>query len=152
MGRIVEIPVGQQKEFTARDGKLVPDFRIFTAGIEPYPGSDRVVRMTGSSTEQDMQGDTMSLSALSDMAKSPANLTIWLNHDYSLPDSIFGSLIDTPSIIHSKGVADLELKVDVEMDNPAAARVKRYIDNGRRLGCSVGCMVTKYEVPEKSDG
>jgi hypothetical protein len=129
-----------------------PDFQIFTAGIESDRTIKNRVNMIGSSTQQDMQGDTMSLLALNDMTKAAENLTIWLNHDYSLPDSMFGSIVGTPAIMHQDGIADLHLAVDVEMDNPAAARTKQYIDKGRRLGCSIGCMVTKYEVPTEEDG
>lgn len=129
-----------------------PDFQIFTAGIESDRTIKNRVNMIGSSTQEDMQGDTMSLLALNDMTKAADNLTIWLNHDYSLPDSIFGSIVGTPAIMHQDGIADLHLAVDVEMDNPAAARTKQYIDKGRRLGCSIGCMVTKYEVPTEEDG
>lgn len=129
-----------------------PDFRVFSSDIFSDQANTRRVRMIGSSTVQDLQGDTMTLQALDSMTKVAPNLTIWLNHDYTLPDSIFGSLVRTPTIIHRDGIADLELEVDVELDNPNAAKVKRYIDNGRRLGCSIGCMVTKYEVPDEEDG
>jgi len=120
--------------------------------MESDPRNNRLVHMIGSSTEQDMQGDVMSLHALNDMTKAPSNMTIWLNHDYTLPDSIFGSVVGSPSILQKGGIADLGLTVDVEFDNPAASRVKRYVDNGRKLGCSIGCMVTKYEVPDEDDG
>lgn len=154
MGRIVELsPSINFDEIMATKGAgYKPDFRIFTAGIESDRKNDRMVHMVGSSTEKDLQGDTMSILALQSMTKAAPNLTVWLNHDYSLPDSIFGSIAQTPTIMHRDGIADLQLAVDVEMDNPVAAQVKRYIDNGRRLGCSIGCMVTRYEVPDEEDG
>lgn len=154
MGRIVELsPNVSFEDVMATKGQgYKPDFRIFTAGIESDRKNDRLVHMVGSSTEKDLQGDTMSILALQSMTKAAPNLTVWLNHNYDLPDSIFGSIIQTPSIMHREGLADLHLDVDVELENPAAARVKRYIDNGRRLGCSIGCMVTKYEVPEDDNG
>jgi hypothetical protein len=154
VGKIIELPLTFDPEaLLARKGLgFEPDFQVFTSGIEADRQNPRLVHMIGSSTEKDLQGDTMSLLALSDMTKAPQNMTIWLNHDYNLPDSIFGSVVGAPSIFHKDGVADLQLAVDVELDNPHAARVKRYIDNGRKLGCSIGCMVTKYEVPDESDG
>jgi hypothetical protein len=154
MGRIIELPQTIDiDEIVAKKGVgYKPDLRIYTAGIEPDRENKRLVHMIGSSTQRDMQGDVMSLLALNDMTKAVQNMTIWLNHNYDLPDSIFGSVLGSPRIAHQDGIADLQLSVDVEMDNPSAARVKRYIDNGRKLGCSIGCMVTKYEVPDESDG
>lgn len=154
MPKIVELAptVTLDDVIAAKGVGYKPDFKIHTAGIEPDRSNSRLVHMIGSSTEQDMQGDVMTLYALNDMTKAPRNMTIWLNHTYDLPGSIFGSVVGAPTIKHQQGVADLHLTVDVELDNPAAAQVKRYIDNGRRLGCSIGCMVTKYEVPTEDDG
>ena len=150
MSRIVEVPQPYNfDEIVATKGVgYKPDFRILTAGIESDRNNASLVHMIGSSTEKDLQGDTMSIYALQSMTKAAPNLTVWLNHNYDLPDSMFGSIVRTPSINHTAGVADLHLDVDVELENPHAARVKRYIDNGRRLGCSIGCMVTKYEILE----
>lgn len=154
MSRIVELaPTVTLDDVIATKGQgYKPDFKIHTSGIESDRSNSRLVHMIGSSTEQDMQGDVMTLYALNDMTKATSNMTIWLNHNYDLPGSIFGSVVGAPTVKHQQGVADLHLTVDVELDNPAAAQVKRYIDNGRRLGCSIGCMVTKYEVPTESDG
>lgn len=151
MGRIIEIeqPYNFDEIVATKGANYHPDFRVLTAGIESV--NDHTVHMIGSSTEKDLQGDTMSLKALNSMTKAAPNLTIWLNHDYTLPDSMFGSIIGTPAIKHADGIADLHLNVDVELSNQAAAKVKRYIDNGRRLGCSIGCMVTKYEISEDGD-
>lgn len=154
MGKMIELPSTIDiDEIVAKKGAgYKPDLRIYTAGIEPDRTDKKRVHMIGSSTQRDMQGDVMSLLALNDMTKAAPNMTIWLNHNYDLPDSIFGSVAGSPQISHQDGIADLHLNVDVETDNPAAARVKKYIDNGRKLGCSIGCMVTKYEVPTEDDG
>lgn len=154
MGRIVEVPhnIDIDEIIKNKGAGYTPDFSLFTAGIESDRHYPDLVHMVGSSTEVDMQGDMMSLHALNDMTRCAPNLTIWLNHDYNLPDSLFGSMKGAPSIMHKEGVADLHFDADVEMSNPKAAQVKKYIDNGRRLGVSVGCMVTKYEVPTEEDG
>lgn len=152
MGTIVDLTVPENIADLLKRSEMSPDFSIMTDGMVSDPEKSNIVHMIGSSTERDLEGDTMSIHALNDMTKAPANLTVWLNHDYTLPDSIFGSIVGAPKIVHQGGVADLHLAVDVELDNPAAARVKRYIDNGRRLGCSIGCMVTKFEVPDEDDG
>jgi hypothetical protein len=148
MGTIIDVHVPDNITELLKNSSVSPDFSIMTDGMMSDPHTANLVHMIGSSTERDLEGDTMSIHALNDMTKAPKNLTIWLNHDYTLPDSIFGSIVGTPRIVHQDGIADLHLSVDVEMDNPAAAKVKQYIDNGRRLGCSIGCMVTKFEVPD----
>lgn len=152
MGTVIDLSVPDNIDELLKSLAMQPDFQIMTDGMFADKEQQNVVHMIGSSTERDLEGDTMSIHALNDMTKAPKNLTVWLNHDYTLPDSIFGSILGTPKIVHQDGVADLHLAVDVEMENPAAARVKRYIDNGRRLGCSIGCMVTKFEVPDEDEG
>lgn len=130
---------------------LVPDFTVFTSAMEAPEAEPGIVRMIGSSTARDLQRDTMTLQALSDMAQAPAKLTIWLNHTYELPGSIFGSLVEAPKLVQQGGIADLYIASDVEMSNPAAAQTYKYIQNGRRIGCSVGAMVLEYEIDEEAD-
>lgn len=136
-------------------GSGVPiDFRIFTAGMltdeqQISPLERPIVRMIGSSTERDLHKDTMRASALQDMTNVPQGLLIWLNHDYSVPDSLFGSLVDAPMILHKSGFSDLHIAVEVELENPAAAKTYRYIQKKRRLGCSIGCSVEDYELVEE---
>lgn len=148
MSKLITLSVPENITDLLMRNATAPDFRIYTDGMVSDKQQQNIVHMIGSSTQRDLEGDQMSLKALNDMTKAPSNLTVWLNHDYTLPDSIFGSVVGTPKIVHQEGVADLHLAVSVEMENPAAARVKRYIDNGRRLGCSIGCMVTEFEVPD----
>lgn len=151
MGRIIDLTVPENITDLLKRNQTTTDFRILTDGMVSDIDNPNIVRMVGSSTERDLEGDTMSIHALQSMTKAAPNMTVWLNHDYTLPGSMFGSIIETPKIVHSNGIADLHLAVDVELENPAAAQVKRYIDKGRRLGCSIGCMVTQFEVAEDTD-
>lgn len=136
------------------DGKLLasplsdqPDFSIFTAPMLVDPTRDLLVNMTGSSTEQDLQGDIMDIQALKSMTLVDTGLAIWMNHDYELPESLFGSLAAAPIIKSQNGVADLDITVEVEPGNPRAMQTYSYIKRGKtRLGCSIGCKVLKYEV------
>lgn len=136
-------------------GYVGADFSIFTAGMEIDGASSMerpVVRMIGSSTEQDLHSDTMTTTALHDMTtRAPLGLLIWLNHDYTLPGSLFGSLNDAPMIVQKSGIADLHISVEVELTNPEAARTYQYIQRGRRLGCSIGCQVEDYEIVDSGD-
>jgi|SRR5579871_761854 len=132
-------------------GLAEPDFQMFTSSMQVDPDHPDTIRMIGSSTERDMQGDTMTVNALADMTNAPVGLTIFLNHDYTLPGSLFGSLVEQPKLVQQGGIADIHIACDYEKSNPAAAQTYGYIKNGRRLGCSVGCMVLEYEIDEEND-
>src|SRR2546429_1822840 len=130
---------------------LQPDFKIYTGAMEADPNRENVVRMIGSSTERDLQGDTMALSALTDMAQVDPGMSIWLNHRYSLPESLFGSLLEKPELRLQGGIADLHIVSDVTPSNPDAIKTYGYIKEGRRMGCSIGCIILEYEIDEEND-
>jgi hypothetical protein len=104
-----------------------------------------VVRMSGSSTEQDLDGDVMYLSAIQDMTKADANLSICLNHSYNLPEDLYGSMVGAPWTKAQGGITDLWLQSDVEVLNPRAAQTYLYTVRGRRIGVSGGFMVLEAE-------
>ena len=125
-----------------------PDIVIATNAMqldENAPSGVPVLSMIGSSTVKDMQRDTMQLSALQDMTAVPLDMTIWLNHNYNLPDDVFGKLHDRPTIKTVGNIADLSIRVEVETENPPAARTFNMILRGKKFGCSVGCQVTDYD-------
>lgn len=131
------------------------DFEAYTGPMQADKsiGDERyVVNMIGSSTVKDLQGDVMAMSALDDMTKIPDNLTLWLNHQTNdVPDSVFGGLIGRPWIKSSIGIADLHLSAEVETSNPKAMQTYNMIAKGRRLGCSIGCLVLDYEYNPDQD-
>lgn len=129
------------------------DFEAYTGPMkaDESVGPGRyIVNMIGSSTIKDLQGDIMTLSALDDMTKVPDNLTILLNHSTDIPDSIFGGLASRPYVQSSRGIADLHLSAEVETSNPKAMQTYAMIAKGRRLGCSIGCLVLDYDFDEDS--
>src|SRR5256886_2650141 len=130
---------------------LQPDFKIYTGAMEADPNRENVVRMIGSSTERDLQGDTMALSALTDMAQVDTGMSIWLKHRYSLPESLFGSLLEKPELRLQGSIADLHIVSDVTPSNPDAIKTYGYIKEGRRMGCSIGCIILEYEIDEEND-
>lgn len=136
-----------------KDGStsIQPDFTIFTSAMEIDPEQENVVRMIGSSTERDLHGDTMAISALSDMTQVKPGLTIWLNHSYDLPHDLFGSLLESPTLKLQDGIADISIVSDVETSNPLAVQTYGYIKKGKRLGCSIGCMILEAELDEEND-
>lgn len=137
------------------------DFEIYTAAAVADETTELpIVRMVGSSTVKDLQGDIMTLTALQDMANGNPDLVIFLNHEYSVPDDIFGSLHGKPEIRMQGGIADLHLAAvaDLSRDEPGRyPHSKAYdtytqIKKGKiRLGSSVGCQVTQYQFLDPDD-
>jgi hypothetical protein len=133
------------------------DFKIHTNAMSVFnpsgvPEDLPLVRMCGSSTQRDLHGDTMTRDALDSMTVVQENLSIWLNHDYTVPNSLFGVLYQRPEIMVKNGIADLWILVRSILSNPDAARTYGYIKNdGVKLGCSVGCQVLEYELDGVKD-
>lgn len=132
------------------------DYEVYTESLRVDDNAEpgrHILSMVGSSTITDLQEDRMKLSALDDMTKVPDGLLCYLNHQYQVPEDILGSLYGKPYVISSKGIADLHLMADVEMDNPRAAQAYNMIaKRKRRLGCSVGCQVTSFEIDPQTGG
>lgn len=142
-------------------GRGGSDFEVYTSAAVADEGTELpVVRMVGSSTVKDLQGDIMTINALQDMAAGNPELTIFLNHEYNVPDDVFGKLHGRPEIRMAGSVADLHLAAvaDLSRDEPGRyPRSKAYdtytqIKKGRiRLGSSVGCQVTEYQFLDPDD-
>lgn len=144
---------------------LIPDLQVFSGAIElvksghplfpTLPESTDempVVTVVASSTEKDLQGDTMAITALQDMCEVPLGQSVFLNHTYFLPDSFFGKTVVTPTIVQNSGVADLHTAYGVYVQGDAAKRTYDQIKNfGARHGVSGGFMVTQYSFEGDSE-
>lgn len=129
------------------------DFKLYTTALKAYTADngDLYVRGTTSSTIRDLHGDEMTLNALHTMRDTAKNnMTIWLNHNYNVPDDIFGSVAD--AFIEKRmdpetglDVYDLDLAIRVvgEDENPLAMKAYRAIKRGVKLGLSIGARVEK---------
>lgn len=136
------------------------DFAVYTGAMRPaiekdLPPEDKdkpIVSMRGSSVIEDLQKDSMRLTALEDMTSIPKSLTFWLNHSYDLPDDAYGKLYGKPTIAVQSKIADLWVSADTFLSNPAAARTYNLIKvDGARFGCSIGCMVTEWSFVDPDD-
>jgi len=127
-----------------------PDFRIFSGLLKASRGpDDGKMRLHGvaSSTTRDLHGDTMLPSALEDMEKAANNnLTIFLNHSYNVPEDVGGSV--ERAHIKTRGVDqfgnpnyDLDFDVLINDSNPRAVQTFEAIENGVKLGLSIGAMI-----------
>jgi HK97 family phage prohead protease len=138
------------------------DFKIYTNALKAYEADngDRFVTGTTSSTIRDLHGDEMTLSALKSMeATAKQNMTIWLNHEYQVPDDLFGSVKDARIVkrIDEDGQEVFDLDVDIsvvsEDENPEAIRAYRAIKRGVKLGLSIGARVDRVSKKvDKSTG
>lgn len=135
------------------------DFKVFTNALKAYegPNGDLFVTGTTSSTIRDLHGDEMTLNAIRTMADTAKqNMTIFLNHNYMVPEDLFGSVTDARVVKRwdsdtSSDVYDLDIDVLVckEDENPEAMRAYKAIKRGVKLGLSIGARVDR--VSKKKD-
>ena len=135
------------------------DFKVFTNALKAYegPNGDLFVTGTTSSTIRDLHGDEMTLNAIETMANTAKqNMTIFLNHNYNVPQDLFGSVKDARvvkryDVESNSEVYDLDIDVLVckEDENPEAMRAFKAIKRGVKLGLSIGARVDR--VSKKKD-
>lgn len=109
----------------------------------------RIIEGIGSSTIVDHHGDEITLAALSKAAKTSVGLTVFMNHEYRVPQDVFGQIeaarvIKTGETDKSTGnpVYDLGLRIGVVDDNEEAVKCYGMIEKKQaRLGISVGAMI-----------
>lgn len=126
------------------DGRWVP------SGLTASLGTDGKMRLNGiaSSTIKDLHGDTMLQSALEDMERAAAaNLTIFGNHSYEVPEDVYGS-VETASMKQAGTVDDagdpiwdLGFGIVINEENPRAVATWKAINKGSKLGLSIGAMI-----------
>jgi len=135
------------------------DFKVYTNALKAYEAPDGELYVTGttSSTIRDLHGDEMTLNAIRTMADTAKqNMTIFLNHNYNVPEDLFGSVTDARVVKRfdaetSQEVYDLDIDVLVckEDENPEAMRAYKAIKRGVKLGLSIGARVDR--VSKKKD-
>lgn len=134
-----------------------PRFKITSGLLKAYKSDDgsRRLKTTASSSIQDHGKDRMFLSALQSMAKSALeNMTIFLNHSYTVPEDVLGSVEDV--VLHEAGMGpdgaiyDLDFDVRVNESNPRAISTWEAIEAGTKLGTSIGAIVKDYD--KNTDG
>lgn len=130
--------------YTAQAG--TGTFKIFAPMLKAFTSDDGRRRLHGvaSSTIKDKHGDTMTLSALSDMERAANNnLTIFLNHEYKVPEDVAGTV--ERAIIRShpedQAIHDLELDILINESNPRAVSAWDAIQSGTKLGLSIGATI-----------
>lgn len=138
------------------------DFKLYTNALKAYTADngDLHVRGTTSSTIRDLHGDEMTFAALKSMEETAKqNMTVFLNHNYNVPDDLFGSVTDARIVKRfdetlGQEVYDLDIDVRVvgEDENPLAMKTYRAIKRGVKLGLSIGARVDKVSKRKNTDG
>ena len=121
-------------------------FKIFAPMLKASMGPDGKMRLHGiaSSTVKDRHGDTMNPSALEDMERAANNnLTIFLNHEYRVPEDVAGHVERALIRSHPQdpNIHDLTLDIVINEVNQRAKDAWAAIDAGTQLGLSIGAMV-----------
>lgn len=133
-------------------------FKIYTGLLKAYEenGTKRF-RTTASSTISDLVGDEILPPAIEKMAeKARGNLTIFLNHEYKVPEDVLGSVESTSMAtrgVDGEGnpIVDLDFDIKVNDSNPRALQTFEAIKSGVRLGTSIGAIV-KHATKKKGGG
>lgn len=138
------------------------DFKLYTNALKAYTAENGDLHVVGttSSTIRDLHGDEMTLSALKSMEETAKqNMTVFLNHNYNVPDDIFGSVTDARIVKRfddESGAEVYDLDVDVrvvgEDENPLAMKTYRAIKRGVKLGLSIGARVDKVSKKKGNGG
>lgn len=130
-------------------------FKIFAPTMIASRGEDGKFRIEGvaSSTVRDAHGDQLTKRALQKMAESAKGLTIFLNHEYRVPEDIFGTVervklersgdVDP---ITKEDIYDLRFGIVVQKKNPRAVQAFESMEAGpdkdpTQLGLSIGAMI-----------
>ena len=145
-------------------------FLFFTKTLKAYKEKDgtRYIIGIASSTSIDRDNDRMSEAALHTMkSTAEANLTLFTNHEYRVPDDLFGSCVEAivsankdeePIVLKAEedgeevSIAtfypqDFEIKIKVVSDevNPRAGQLYKAVEEGVSLGFSIGGAVKKLK-------
>lgn len=140
-------------------------FKFFTNTIKAVEeNGSRYIVGIASSTSIDRDNDRMSEAALQTMkSTAEANLTLYTNHEYKIPDDLFGSCVEatikaqrdeTPIIVKSNNdeeevftfsPQELEIKIKVVSDsvNQKAGQIYQALQEGVNIGLSIGGAVKK---------
>lgn len=130
-------------------------FNILGVGaLKSSSSDDGKMRLHGiaSSTMKDRHGDTIAESAIDDMVRSASdNMTIFLNHSYTIPEDIGGSVESVNK--RFDGIdALLALTILIDETNPRAVQTWKSVQAGRQVGISIGANLPEGGYTRNKDG
>lgn len=123
-------------------------FKMFTGLLKAYEDDNgaKIIRGVASSTIEDHNGDEIKRTAIDDMvAAANDNMTIFLNHEYKVPEDVAGSVRNAHAALAGMGetgeIWDMNYDVAVDESNPRAVQTYKSIKNGVKLGLSIGAKI-----------
>lgn len=138
------------------------DFKFFTGTLKAYEvekaggGKDLFLEGVASSTVIDRQGDRIASSAQNQMLESARGMTMFLNHEYTVPDDVFGTCEESylkSSIDLEQGECiDLCIRVRIEQESERAVKCWKMVKNGTKLGFSIGGQVAAWVTEDGPNG
>jgi len=131
-------------------------FKLFSGALKAYTDNatgKKRVRCTASSTVEDLHGDEIDVACVASMANQAMakGMTIFLNHEYKVPEDIFGKTVNAVAQKSgmdpktAKDVWDLDLDTEVNESNPRAIETWEAIQGGITVGVSIGAMIRDWE-------
>jgi HK97 family phage prohead protease len=142
---------------TARTG-VGQKFRFFTGAVKAYTRKsadnttdEKIIEGIASSNQRDRYGDTMTVSCLSSMLQQCQKLTMFGNHDYDVPECVYGKCGE--STLETDGdKITMAIKMVIAESNPRAVKSWELIaKDGVTLAFSVGGIITDAEVDVEND-
>lgn len=151
-----------------------PGFKVFSHGMHVIKTADgeeapakKQIRVIASSSVKDRHGDTMTEHCVRSMAKQAQGMTIFRNHQYRVPEDVFGTVqaarTKRLSALQAKQAGFLEkgstssedvllLELDVNLfENATNLETYAAVEDGITLGVSIGANLTDYEEDPDSD-
>jgi hypothetical protein len=130
-----------------------PEAELVSKAAGATSNSSRLIQLIASTNAQDMVGDVMDKTSLEEMRSAAVGTTVFLNHQYLVPDDVFGTVVSAevvdrtlphPLTKQPTKYTCLVYKVDpvTKEENKRGFRTAMMILNGRRrLGASVTVLI-----------
>lgn len=134
-------------------------FQIFSGELNAVERDGRkILSTTATSAVELFDGSEITNECVEDMVKQAQQpgMTIFLNHSYRVPEDVFGSMVATRLVMRrndmGKAVADMDMDIAVDESNPRAVQTYNSIQNGTKIGVSIGCDVVDWEYRDSRQG
>lgn len=121
-------------------------------------GNDRrYLSCTASSSIKDLHEDEFTPECVQKMATSALQkqMTIFLNHQYKVPEDVFGSTTASKSVVRldadGSPVTDMDLEMLLNETNPRAVQTYDAVEGGVKLGVSVGALIRNWHPRDPND-
>lgn len=107
-----------------------------------------------SSTVKDRHGDVITREALQKMERQAVGMTIFFNHDYTVPESVAGTVEKAEVRQHPSDPDIVDLVYDIVLNeaNPRAVNSWESMHQGTRLGLSIGARIPKDGATKNAEG